>query len=204
MRRMRSKEYQWFSQKYHKIRYNPKWLVVAIYWWCVRFSSLRTQTSFLVVQRCWRHLACITGPVRSLRSRRLEVVGKRENRCTRGRLACLLARPFFLVPTTSKRLLRRLCTSQARRTRHFARSGRRTRAKCHARLAWLIKRLLCRLGDLLRRGAKWVSERGERLNLQATVFLHVRAAWLAQLGERRSAEREVAGSNPGRTNTQGL
>ena len=29
-------------------------------------------------------------------------------------------------------------------------------------------------------------------------------AWLAQLGERRSAEREVAGSNPGRTNTQGL
>ena len=30
------------------------------------------------------------------------------------------------------------------------------------------------------------------------------AAWLAQLGERRSAEREVEGSNPGRTNTQGL
>ena len=30
------------------------------------------------------------------------------------------------------------------------------------------------------------------------------AAWLAQLGERRSAEREVTGSNPGRTNTQGL
>ena len=27
------------------------------------------------------------------------------------------------------------------------------------------------------------------------------AAWLAQLGERRSAKREVAGSNPGRTNT---
>ena len=27
------------------------------------------------------------------------------------------------------------------------------------------------------------------------------AAWLALLGERRSAEREVAGSNPGRTNT---
>ena len=32
----------------------------------------------------------------------------------------------------------------------------------------------------------------------------ITAAWLAQLGERRSAEREVAGSNPGRTNTQGL
>ena len=30
------------------------------------------------------------------------------------------------------------------------------------------------------------------------------ATWSAQLGERRSAEREVAGSNHGRTNTQGL
>ena len=30
------------------------------------------------------------------------------------------------------------------------------------------------------------------------------SARLAQLGERRSAEREVASSNPGRTNTQGL
>ena len=30
------------------------------------------------------------------------------------------------------------------------------------------------------------------------------AAWLAQLGERRSAEPEVTGSNPGWTNTQGL
>ena len=29
-------------------------------------------------------------------------------------------------------------------------------------------------------------------------------ARLAQLGERRSAEREAIGSNPGRTNTQGL
>ena len=29
-------------------------------------------------------------------------------------------------------------------------------------------------------------------------------AWLAQLGERRSAEREVAGLNPGRTNVLGL
>ena len=34
--------------------------------------------------------------------------------------------------------------------------------------------------------------------------LHLTAAWLAQLGERRSAEREVAGSNPGWTNTQDL
>ena len=30
------------------------------------------------------------------------------------------------------------------------------------------------------------------------------AARLAQLGERRPAEREAVGSNPGRTNTQGL
>ena len=38
------------------------------------------------------------------------------------------------------------------------------------------------------------------------MYEHVNAtaAWLAQLGERRSAEREVASSNPGRTNTQGL
>ena len=30
------------------------------------------------------------------------------------------------------------------------------------------------------------------------------AAWLAQLGECQSAEQEVAGSNLGQTNTQGL
>ena len=30
------------------------------------------------------------------------------------------------------------------------------------------------------------------------------APWLAQLGERQSAERKVMGSNPGQTNTQGL
>ena len=30
------------------------------------------------------------------------------------------------------------------------------------------------------------------------------AAWLVQLGERRSARPEVEGSNPGRTNTQGF
>ena len=44
----------------------------------------------------------------SLRSRRLEAVGERENGRARGRHVCLLARLFFLVPTTSKRLLRRL------------------------------------------------------------------------------------------------
>ena len=30
---------------------------------------------------------------------------------------------------------------------------------------------------------------------------YLTAAWLAQLGEHRSAEREVAGSNPGQTKT---
>ena len=35
-------------------------------------------------------------------------------------------------------------------------------------------------------------------------ILKLTAAWLAQFEERRSAEREVTGSNPGRTNTQGL
>ena len=35
-------------------------------------------------------------------------------------------------------------------------------------------------------------------------FNLLNAARLAQLGERRSAEREAVGSNPGQTNTQGL
>ena len=53
-----------------------------------------------------------------MRSRRLEVVGERENRRARGRhapspLACLLlSRAFFLVPTTSKRLPHRLGNSK--------------------------------------------------------------------------------------------
>ena len=34
--------------------------------------------------------------------------------------------------------------------------------------------------------------------------INLTAAWLDKLGERRSAEREVAGSNPGQTKTQGL
>ena len=45
------------------------------------------------------------------------------------------------------------------------------------------------------------------LNLVASplgTILSLTAARLAQLGERRSAEREVASSNPDRTNTQGL
>ena len=53
-----------------------------------------------------------------MRNRRLEVVGERENGRARGRhasspLTCLLlARTFFLVPSTSKRLLRRLGNSK--------------------------------------------------------------------------------------------
>ena len=33
---------------------------------------------------------------------------------------------------------------------------------------------------------------------------HFTTTWLAQLGERRSTEWEVTGSNPGQTNTRGL
>ena len=34
--------------------------------------------------------------------------------------------------------------------------------------------------------------------------MQLTAGWSAQLGERRSAEREVAGLNPCQNNTQGL
>ena len=43
-----------------------------------------------------------------------------------------------------------------------------------------------------------------RLSHDQSRNLRHSAAWLAQLGERRSTEREVVGSNPSRTNTQGL
>ena len=50
--------------------------------------------------------------ITGLRSRSLEVVGETENGRARGGRACLLlARPFFLVPTNSKRLLRRLANN---------------------------------------------------------------------------------------------
>ena len=39
---------------------------------------------------------------------------------------------------------------------------------------------------------------------KTTCFGLLTAAFLAQLGKRRSAEREVTRSNPGRTNIQGL
>ena len=40
--------------------------------------------------------------------------------------------------------------------------------------------------------------------IKILIFRKYQAAWLAQLGERRSAEREVAGTNPGRPNNKGL
>ena len=43
-----------------------------------------------------------------------------------------------------------------------------------------------------------------RKTILCIVDVHVPLAWLAQLEERQSAEREATGSNPGRTNTQGL
>ena len=52
------------------------------------------------------HLVLHYLPIPSLRSRRLEVVGERENGPAQGRHA-----PVFLVSTTSKRLLRRLTDS---------------------------------------------------------------------------------------------
>ena len=46
--------------------------------------------------------------------------------------------------------------------------------------------------------------KSQKVVISPQKFLSSQFAWLAQLGERRSAEREVAGSNPARTNTQGL
>ena len=43
-----------------------------------------------------------------------------------------------------------------------------------------------------------------QLSLSLKVIRLKQAAWLAQLGERQSAEWEVTGLNPGRTNTQGV
>ena len=36
------------------------------------------------------------------------------------------------------------------------------------------------------------------------LVINLTTPWLAQLGEHQSGEREVMGSNPGQTNTQGL
>ena len=43
-----------------------------------------------------------------------------------------------------------------------------------------------------------------RKTILCIVDVHVPLAWLAQLEERQSAEREATGSKPGRKNTQGL
>ena len=76
----------------------------------------------LLPSRVARDRACliVTPPNRKLSrklitglcSRRLEVVGETKNGRARGGRACLLLeRPFFLVPTTSKRQLRRLANN---------------------------------------------------------------------------------------------
>ena len=86
----------------------------------------------LFLESYFFHLDILWEKTFSLRSRRLEVAGERENGRARGRhargegasspLACLLlARPFFLVPTTSKRLLRRLKDVQLYRQKYFYR-----------------------------------------------------------------------------------
>ena len=47
---------------------------------------------------------------------------------------------------------------------------------------------------------------GKLTDLSSGVIITVKLNfnWLAQLGERQSAEQEAADSNPNRTNTQGL
>ena len=46
--------------------------------------------------------------------------------------------------------------------------------------------------------------KSQKVVISPQKFLSSQFAWLAQLGERWSAEQQVAGSNPARTNTQGL
>ena len=75
--------------------------------WVVNVNGVKFLQSLL--RRHFSGRAVVASWNASLRGRRLEIVGERENGRARGRHACLhLARPFFLVPTTSKRLLRRL------------------------------------------------------------------------------------------------
>ena len=50
---------------------------------------------------------------------------------------------------------------------------------------------------------EWLNVTGRRV-VELLLSQKLAQCWLAQLGERRSAEREVAGSNPGRASTQGL
>ena len=68
-------------------------------------------------------------------------------------------------------------------------------ASCHATL--LIGQTTTNLAIQL----KIAERRGDKVT---TARLAITAARLAQLGESRFAEREAVGSNPGRTNTQGL
>ena len=74
-------------------------------WFSLNISGLSHKDMF---KGRWPSLAKHNAFASSLCSRRLEVVSERENERAQGRHACLLARPFFLLPTTSKRLLRRL------------------------------------------------------------------------------------------------
>ena len=63
--------------------------------------------------------------------------------------------------------------------------------------------LLSRFKVILVSDAPW--EKDQVFYVRIFVFMFpITATWLAQLEEHRSAEREVAGSNHGRPNTQGL
>ena len=59
------------------------------------------------------------------------------------------------------------------------------------------------LKNILPKTSKMKSGKCQAKELTAAAA-ELTAAWLAQLGEHQSVEREVAGSSPGRTNTQGL
>ena len=80
----------------------------------------------------------------------------------------------------AKIVLKRLDTNKGDSTRKLSHSLQAKSRKGHEKLFKMFKKL------------------------EAPKMAKKTAAWLAQLGERRSAEREVAGSNPGRTNTLGL
>ena len=64
--------------------------------------------------------------------------------------------------------------------------------------------MLITFGCFLRLPTRYVGKLPKVLVKNVWTYNVQTAAWLAQLGEHRSVEREVAGSSPGRTNTQGL
>ena len=75
-------------------------------------NSIHKSTSALIVLQHYAGVEIVCQSVACVAGAWMEVAGERENGRARGRHArgacLLLARPFFLVPTNCKRLLRRL------------------------------------------------------------------------------------------------